>query len=214
MQTSTIVSEAAASSCASDLVFGGGCVPLAQLDEFSEDTTPVTPLPTQASTSSSSSTESTDSSSPSSQAGSSASSGRVGCKRAHKAPTIKGTLTDVSSLDQHVEINGYGLPDSHKQTDSVQNVRCYEDLEKIFMGQTQDVWEGLQGEQAGNEAAGVSHSSSYPLVNFAEKYFNEHYVGAGYPAAITKTVSLMRRKSLPVSTTQHYAKTLLRNNWH
>ena len=67
-------------------------------------------------------------------------------------------------------------------------VQTYEDLERTFLGKDAD----------DDESEEMLHSDC-PMLGFAERYFNVHVIHTGYPNAITKTVSLVTRKSLNVS---------------
>jgi hypothetical protein len=98
-------------------------------------------------------------------------------------------------------MNGNGLP--HDHSFRLHRVSCYDDLERIF---AEDHAEDLDNDDDEDDLASLAANAASPtpsvfsdLIDFAEKYFNMHPVNAPYPSAITKTVNMVRRKSLSVS---------------
>lgn len=186
-------------------------VPLANLEEFSEENgvSPVDDVRSNAvhsrtsGGSASASSEGSGSSSPRRQAPSSTGRRHGGRKRtrlkADKA--LNGPVNNGGPLDQHiVDMNGNGLPQNHKF--HVHNISCYEDLEGIFAGEDRDGESEGEGEGKVEDcalASGGNTDCSCDLMEFAEKYFNVHTLSTPYPAAITKTVNMVRKKSLTVS---------------
>ena len=151
-------------------------VPLADLEEFSENGE-IPSTDDCASNMLCSPSSSSDGDSPHKElAGASVTKARKRNKARKKA--MNGPL---SSVPHHVvDMNGNGMTKNQRWLNK--HIQSYEDLEKTFTGNgTSEDSDHTQGD--------------YDMVEFGEKYFNVHVIGSAYTSALTKTVNMVRRKS-------------------
>ena len=97
------------------------------------------------------------------------------------------------SLEQIMDVNGNGTGKSKKWFE--QKIAELEDLEKTSVV-------AVDGGSSGSDRMTDldSLAPGLEIIDFAEKYFNVHATGSGYTrSAISKTVSMVRRRSLSVS---------------
>ena len=97
------------------------------------------------------------------------------------------------SLEQIMDVNGNGTGKSKKWFE--QKIAELEELEKTSVV-------AVDGGSSGSERMTDldSLAPGLEMIDFAEKYFNVHAQASGYTrSAISKTVSMVRRRSLSVS---------------
>ena len=170
-------------------------VPLAQLEEFSEENTLLTEddLSNLASNGSRLSHISglpcgdplaPDGDSPGSPDTRDAASGSV------NGPGVAATYNHQPHQQHIIDVNGNGTAKSKQWLN--QPIECYDDLQRMFVDN------GVSGDEDDQDDED-DITRSYDFVEFADRYFNVHYSNTGYHGAISKTVSIVRRKSMSVS---------------
>ena len=109
-------------------------------------------------------------------------------------PTVIQMNGDLDmSLEQIMDVNGNGTGKSKKWFE--QKIAELENLEKTSVV-------AVDGGSSGSDRMTDldSLAPGLEIIDFAEKYFNVHATGSGYTrSAISKTVSMVRRRSLSVS---------------
>ncbi|ELU17223.1 hypothetical protein CAPTEDRAFT_210514 [Capitella teleta] len=142
---------------------------------------------------------------------------KVDGSNSHGSAKSRSPVQDTTHI---VDMNGNGLPKDHSFR--LHSVNCYEDLERIFAGDNSSFDDEEDKDEAGahptddeeqeeREDTDIKGASVFnDLIDFAGKYFNLHTSSAPYPSAISKTVNIVRRKSLtelvPVDDLLRYPK--------
>lgn len=100
-----------------------------------------------------------------------------------------GSTLQRRNTDEHiVDVNENSTHDK-SQTWVEQTIESRDDLERIFV---QNVFCDSPNNE--NESAFDYREQSYSMVEFAEKYFNVHYISGGPASAISKTVNFVKRR--------------------